>query len=253
MWGNQSYPYSNLGRWKWHCKGNETTLSTDILLSNYWGTREQFVQVSPHFQEVSCNIRRFFLKPGRGFKHLFIPICSMHGRCTYIYHKFKVNVGTSSYSIWDIYPWNWKPPILRNKQKTTEALADSLPAPTLASCPCLAPIFGFTGGMEYSVRRLESADGFCWRSFERWAKYLAMRVDLKVDFGLGELNDDCPGWRLFAKTPVILTAFAYRNLRVANAVPSTFAPDGSSSFEALGSVAKHLWGVILKVADFSPS
>lgn len=111
MWGNQSYPYSNLGRWKWRCKGNETILSTDILVSNYWGTREQFVQVSPHFQEVSCNIRRFFSKPGRGFTHLFIPICSMYGRCAYIYHKFKVNVGKSSYSIWDSYPLNWKPPM----------------------------------------------------------------------------------------------------------------------------------------------
>lgn len=93
------------------CRGNETTLSTDILLSNYWGTREQFVQVSPHVQEVLCNIRSFFLKLGRGFKHVVIPICSMYGRCTYIYHKFKVNVGKSSYGIWDIYPLNWKPPM----------------------------------------------------------------------------------------------------------------------------------------------
>lgn len=70
---------------------------------------------------------------------------------------------------------------------------------------------------------------------------------------------------MFAKTPMILggflhffsllTAFRYRNLRVANAVPSTLAPDGSSSFEALGSVAKHLISGFngLKVADFSPT
>ena len=67
---------------------------------------------------------------------------------------------------------------------------------------------------------------------------------MKVDLGLGDLKDDeilsgeslqknpKKSWHTFLHG---VFCFSTRNLRIASAVPSTFAPDGSSSFEALGS------------------